>query len=105
MLTRAQIKKLESSEKRLKDLLMDKDSKMDEERSELKKLLSLDHKGYKRNPALTSSKSQSQLSRSFLQQPSPTRQAEANYHNKSAILRIDQPKDDYELKNVYISFC
>ncbi len=101
MLLRAQIKKLESSERRLKDMIIDKDVKIDEERSELKKLLNVDQKGYTKNPGLTSSKSQSQLSRSFLQHPSPTRQGEANYHNKSAILRIEQPKDDFELKNVF----
>ena len=83
-------------------MIIDKDSKMGEERSELKKLLSLDQKGYGISKILTSSRSQNQLSRSFLQQPSPTRQGDVVYHNNSAILRLDQQKDDFELKNVFI---
>ena len=87
---RAQIKKFETSEKQFKDMMTEKDNKLDEERNELRKLL-MPRDTY----AVNVNRSQNVLSKSFAHHgTSPNTQCDTNFHNRSVISRADQQYND-----------
>ena len=99
---RAQIKKLEASEKRLKDIVMDKDSKLDEERLEFKRLLNSEQRLVARDPNVMDNKAQNSLSRSLIHGNSPGRQGENIIPNRSVMARIDQHREENVFKEVLV---